>query len=250
MILAYGPPAVPRRYTLYPTTEEVLGLHESETVCCTICPVPLKVPERSESEALLINERLPETAPLTNGENVTVKATLCPAARVRGRLRPPTVNWEVFEVTDDMVTLDPVALRTPFWFELVPTETVPNPKDPGETDNWPGAEPAPDSGTLTLGSEALELKFNIPLSVPEVVGVNAKVNVRLCPAANVVGAVKPLKLNPAPLKAAWEIKTLEPPEFVSVGYCNWVLPRVTFPKLSLEGTGVKYPGVAPVPESE
>ena len=56
------------------------------------CPVPLTVSPIVEEEALLTNDKVPDTDPLTSGEKVTLKGTLCPEAMVTGRVRPPIVN--------------------------------------------------------------------------------------------------------------------------------------------------------------
>ena len=56
-------------------------------------------------------------------------------------------------------------------------------------------------------------------------------------------------MKPDPLKAACEIVTLEPPEFVSVADSDCVPPRVTVPKARVVGLEVIAPAVAPVPDN-
>jgi len=70
-------------------------------------------------------------------------------------------------------------------------------------------------------------------------------NVRLCPAARVCGAVKPLRLNPAPVTVTEEIVALEPPELVTVSYSIWLLATWILPKFMFEGLAARKPGVAP-----
>jgi len=73
-----------------------------------------------ESEALLTKEMLSDVLPLTNGANVIMKGTLCPAAIVSGREIPLTLNWELLDVTAESVTLEPVAVRLAFWLPVDP----------------------------------------------------------------------------------------------------------------------------------
>ena len=46
-----------------------------------------------------------------------------------------------------------------------------------------------------------------------------------------------------------EIVTLEPPEFVTVSDCDWLLPTVTLPKLRLVGFDPSAPGATPMPDN-
>ena len=52
-----------------------------------------------------------------------------------------------------------------------------------------------------------------------------------------------------PEAEALEIVTLEPPVFVTVTGTELLLPRVTFPKMTLLGFAVSEPAATPVPES-
>jgi hypothetical protein len=52
---------------------------------------------------------------------------------------------------------------------------------------------------VRLGFAAFDVTIRFPLTLPEDCGVNATVNVALCPAVSVVGAVIPLRAYPAPL---------------------------------------------------
>jgi hypothetical protein len=110
---------------------------------------------------------------------------------------------------------------------------------PGETVSCPGLVPEPDSNTLRVESDAVDVNVSAPLDNPLAVGAKATVSVRLCPASSVSGAVKPPKLNPLPVAVAPEIVTLEPPELVTTTYCVWLLPTWMLPKLRLEGLGVR-----------
>ena len=81
-------------------------------MCCA-APVPLTDSGRDESEALLENKILADALPLACGANVSVKGTLCPAAIVRGYVRPVSANSELLELAEETVTLAPLALSAP-----------------------------------------------------------------------------------------------------------------------------------------
>ncbi len=54
---------------------------------------------------------------------------------------------------------------------------------------------------VKVGLGAFDVTVTFPLALPEDAGLNLAVNVVLWPAANVTGAVIPLKVNPVPLIA-------------------------------------------------
>ena len=59
----------------------------------------------------------------------------------------------------------------------------------------------------------------------------------------------PLRVKHDPFTAAFEIVTLDPPEFVNVPDKDCVPPRVTVPNAKLLGLDVIAPAVAPVPDN-
>jgi len=70
VISVYGPPDVAERYTLYPTTFDVLAVHESETEWDTGCvPVPESEMLIGELVALLVTVTLPENVAAEPGAN-------------------------------------------------------------------------------------------------------------------------------------------------------------------------------------
>jgi hypothetical protein len=157
----------------------VLASHDSETVYCTVSPVPLTVSVLGEFDALLTNEKLPEAVPLACGANVIENGALCPAAMVRGSVRPLRLNCELVELTDEMVTLALLAVIVPLRFSVVPISTAPNDNEDGETATCPTLVPFPDSDTVTAGSDAVDVTVSVPLLVPAAVGVNATVRLTL-----------------------------------------------------------------------
>jgi hypothetical protein len=64
------------------------------------------------------------------------------------------------------------------------------------------------------------------------------VNEALCPAASVVGVVRPVMLKPVPVAVAEVIVKLAVPEFVRVIVCVVLLPVATEPKFTLPGLAV------------
>ena len=138
LILAYGPPAVKLRYTLYPATTDVLGFQRRLTVCDSVAvPDPDRVSTTGVLAALLASEILPEVAPLLWGVKVSETGALCPAARVLGSDNPARRNSELVEVADVMVTLEPVAVSVAVKVLLVPTVTLPKSNTPALDVNRP-----------------------------------------------------------------------------------------------------------------
>jgi len=64
-----------------------------------------------ELDALLANEREPETAPLLLGVKATLNEMLWPAAIVMGKVAPFKANCEALLTMDETVTLEPTALK-------------------------------------------------------------------------------------------------------------------------------------------
>jgi hypothetical protein len=74
----------------------------------------------------------------------------------------------------------------------------------------------PDNAIVSVGLDAFDVMVIVPLAAPAAEGANFTVNVALCPAVKVTGAVIPLKLKSVPLIPTPEIVTLEPPVLVTV----------------------------------
>jgi len=197
-----------------------------------------------------VNVSVALATPVTAGLKVTVKDTLWPAGMVNGSESPPTLNTELFVLAPVTVTLAPLAVKLPDAVPLLPTTTLPKSMEVGFTANCPTAEePVPDSGIVSVGLEALDVMVTLPLALPADDGANETENVALCPAVSVTGAVMPVKPNPLPLTATWEIVTSVPPVLVTVSDRDLLLPTVTLPKLRLVGFAPSVPGVTPVPDN-
>src|ERR1700722_359069 len=125
---------------LYPVTPcEFDAVQERLTLCCGGgVPVPVNDSTAGECEALLVNETLPEAAPVAGGVNVTVYWTFCPAGITMGNEASPlNANAAPVKVSDVTVTLAPLAVSVPCSCAFVPTITLPNARVDGVTANCP-----------------------------------------------------------------------------------------------------------------
>ncbi len=201
LIWLKGPLAPGPRYMLYPLMlDELLAVQFRATLCTEAgVPVPLKESTVGELEALLTNEAVPETAPVACGVNVAVTCKVLPAVRVAGTVMPLNVNSELLRLTEEIVTLAPVALSVAGRLALVPTTTLPKARLVGLTANCPAAVPVPESGIFKVGLDAFEVIARLPLALPADWGVKMTLKVTLCPDVSVTGGLRPLMLNPVPV---------------------------------------------------
>jgi hypothetical protein len=142
-----------------------------------------------EDWALLVKVSAAVTAPVVWGLNFTVNAALFPAGIVTGSDSPPTVNAELLLLTALTVTLDPPAVRVPDAVPLVPTTTLPRARVAGLSPSVPATVavvPIPESGSVTVEFEAVELIVMVADRVPVAVGVNFALIVQLDPGASVL----------------------------------------------------------------
>lgn len=137
---------------------------------------------------------------------------------VWGRDNPVRRNSELVEVAEEMVTLDPVAVRSTVRALLVPTATLPKFNAVALEANRPAETPVPDTAIARLGFDAFETTATVPLTVPPACGVKRTLKVTLCPWLRLKGRLRPLKLNPAPVTVACDMVTVELLEFVNVSY--------------------------------
>ena len=210
-------------------------------------PVPLSDSVTGEPSALVARDMVADAVPLAWGVKVRVNDAVPPAGMVKGKVSPLRLNSEVLAEAEVTVTLAPLALSVTGRLLLAPTTTLPKLKLPGLTENWPAAVPLPDKATDGCVPDASDTSAIFPLADPADCGVKVTLKVKLCPAPRVRGRLRPLMLNPVPVRVAWDTVTLEPPELVSVAFSVLLLPICTLPKLT--ELAAKVPGVTPVPES-
>ena len=146
--------------------------------------------------ALLVNDRVAVNDPVAVGLNVTVKGTFWPAATVRGRDRPFTLNAALFVLAAVMVTLDPLALRVPDPLPLLPTTMLPIFSVDGVIESCPtGAGvllPVPLTGIFKDELlVVLPLMMTFPLVDELAVGANVTFTPIFCPAVRTIGSVTP-----------------------------------------------------------
>jgi hypothetical protein len=109
--------------------------------------------------------------------------------------------------------------------------------------------PVPESDNVVGVFEALLATDTLPDTVPAAVGANFTWKVALCPAATVIGNVRPLTLYPAPVTFACEMVTLAVLA-VRVTVFDTLLPTFTLPKLREVGLAASVPtAAAPLPWS-
>ena len=98
------------------------------------------------------------------------------------------------------MTLEPPVLVTVSDADrLLLTVTLPKARLLGLDPSAPGATPVPDKGMVKVGLSAFEVMVTLPLAFAADCGVKVTLNVALCPAVSVTGAVIPLTVNPVPL---------------------------------------------------
>jgi len=168
---------------------------------------------------------------------------------VRGKGSPPTLKTELPMMAEVIVTLAMLALSIPDAVPLVPTVTLPNDIVDGVTVNVPsGGTPVPDSGTVTVALEALELIVSVALILPGNWGAKLTANAVLCEGPRVRGVEMPLMLNPVPLIPSLKILTLVPPTLVMVAESEAELLTATPPKLRPDESTLNNPSDTPAPE--
>lgn len=142
-------------------------------------PVPVSDCTAGEFDALLVNDKDADAAPVDCGAKVTVKEADCPAAMVTGSEIPETANSALFSDAAVTVTEAPLAVRLPLSEALLPTTTFPNASDVGDTARVPVLVPVPESAIVRGELAALEAIVSGPLETPIAVGVKITVNVML-----------------------------------------------------------------------
>ena len=131
---------------------------------------------------------VPLKFPLAVGENFTLKLTLCPEARLTGKLKPLMLNPEPVICAAEIVRLDPPELVSVSAMVLgLPVCTLPKLRLAGLGVKSPAEIPVPDKGMLSEGFDASEVIVTLPLALPVPVGVNVTLKLALCPEVSVTG---------------------------------------------------------------
>ena len=215
-------------------------------------PVPPNESTAVESEALLPNEAVAKAVPVACGVNLTINGTLWPAGIVVGNETPLRVNSELLRLTEETVTLAPLALSVAGRLVLDPTATFPKVRLAGFTANWPVPVPEarvamPESGMFKVALEAEERIARFPPAFPADCGAKVTFKFRCSPAARVTGRSRPLTLNPVPVTETEDTVTPAPTALSVAG--RLVLdPTATFPNASREWLAANCPVLLPLLE--
>jgi hypothetical protein len=219
-----------------------LAFHASVASCFVVAiPVPVSDSTEGELEALLVKEIFPAAAPELLGVNFTVRAADFPAAIVRGKDVPLTVNSELVVVAEETRTLAPDAVSVADIVLLDPTGTLPRLALPGETERLPAAPPVPERGIVSVRFVPLESTVRLPFVAPPVFGRNSKLKVMLAAGARVAGGVIPVRAKAEPLVFAEEMTSGAAPMFFNVSDNILELPTATLPKLALGRLADTFP---------
>jgi hypothetical protein len=155
--------------------------------------------------------------PAAFGVKVTFNVTLCPTARVKGKVGPLTENsLPVVWKAERLVFQDRLLVSTTGSVELVPTATWPNDTIEGLAVTASLATPVPPTSSVRVGFDALLENLTAPGVHPSAVGVKLTLTSTLCPASKTSGRLMPDAVNSEWLSVVPETVTLVCPVFVTV----------------------------------
>jgi hypothetical protein len=146
-----------------------------------VAPVPESGMVKLEFDAFDVTVMLPVAAPASVGSNETLKAALCPAARVKGVLMPLKLKPDWPEIpTCEIVRLDPPVLVTVSdRVCFTPIGTVPKLTLAGLEVSGPGAAPVAESEMFKVEFDAFEVTAMFPVTAPAADGANETLKVVL-----------------------------------------------------------------------
>lgn len=148
--------SVPFKLALAPVT--TLPKFSAAGVSCN-CPAAAPVPESPIAscgfEALDAIDRVPELVPVAVGVKTTANVTLCPPARVIGRVSPLRANDPLVALAPDSVTFVlPVFFTVSIRVCEVPGVTLPNERVDGDAVIGPVLPPPPEPETPAPNNDA------------------------------------------------------------------------------------------------
>jgi hypothetical protein len=225
----------------------VLAVQESATDSGWI-PVPDSETLVGEFVALLATVTAPVTSPADVGSNVMLSVAVWFGVNTNPAATPLAPNPAPVTPTLEIVTFElPLFVSVTLCAVFVPSFTLPKLKVVGlAPSDWVEATPVPLSGIASGEPAPLFTRETDPLSLPAEVGENTALNFTLAPTAIVIGAERPLVLNPVPDTLTCEIVALAVPVFIRLMVCELVLPATTLPKLTLDGADESCASI-PVP---
>src|SRR5271155_3979323 len=136
-----------------------------------------------------------------------------------------------------MVTLEfPVVVKEELKSASLPTLTLPKLKlDVPNVSSCVPASPDPLSAIVNGELGALLVSEIEPVTAPAAPGAKTALKVVFEPAGNVIGALRPVMLNPEPDTVGCEITRLAVPFLVRLIVCELLVPVETFPKPAVFG---------------
>jgi hypothetical protein len=153
----------------------VLPTQVRSTECCTGAVAdPDKTTVEGEFVALLTNEMDPEKGPLVSGTKLTFTFALPPAATENGTTAVDRKTPPVMFAADTDTAVLPVFDSVTVWFDVFPTNTLPNATLEGDAlrVRVEGTVAAPDRLTTGGVLDALLVSVSAPWKLPAAVGAN------------------------------------------------------------------------------
>src|SRR5579859_247365 len=236
LILAY-PPSATARYTLYPTTGDVLESQFNATERVLACaPLPANGMVTGLKE-LLVMVISPLAVPAVVGVKFAFRLAVCPGAIVVPLASPVVVNSAPLIATLDTTTsVFPLLVSVATMELLFPSSTSPKLKSAKlETKSAVGAVAVPVAKMVQGEPGASLISETDPVALPAVLGEKTILKLVPCPAATFAGTVSPEMLKPAPVTVALEIVASAAPVLSTVIICELLVPWPTLGKLALPG---------------
>ena len=203
-----------------------------------LTPVPLTAIAGAAPVELLTTVTVALKAPVPFGANTMLIVADCPAAKVAPLM--PLVTLYAVEpamLTPEIVTLEfPVLVKVTGSVVLSPIVSFPKLSwEFEETRLVVELEVVPLSGTVTRVVPLTFFSVNVPLKVPDVVGLNPTAKYVVPPAASEKGSVNELTLNIELLIAALVTVKLDALTFLNASVCVTLVPTGTLPNATDEG---------------
>src|SRR5271163_3240762 len=244
---------VPVAVPLAPTTTLPTATGElTLRVPTAAVPVPVRLATLGVFDALLANEAVADAAPVAPGVNVTVNITGVLVVTVTGKLTPLMANSPGLVppiLTEDTITLAPLAVRVPVAVPLAPTTTLPTATGVLTLSVPTGAVPVPVRLVKLGVFDALLANEAVAAAAPDAPGVNVTVNITGVLVVTVTGKVTPLMANSpglVPPKLTEDTVTLAPVA-VRVPVAVPLVPTATLPTATGELTLSAPTAAMPVP---
>ena len=213
--------------------ERLVGLTPSDSVWAD--PVPDRPIVSDDGVPLVAKVMLPLADPEADGVNTALNMTLLPATIV---LDVESPVW--LKPVPDTVTCEKVSVALPLFLRVIgcellfPTLTAEKLTLDGFADIC-ACVPVPVRLITKDDGVPLVASVMLPLTAVADDGANMALKLKVPPAEIVEDVESPVWLMPLPATLICEKVSVEVPPFVSVTGTEPLLPKATFPKLTLDG---------------